>query len=193
MDPSNAKNPGCLHAAIFANSGKYGEDSIMNGQKRHGLEDCPLTRIRASAVLNMLSSSNDKSPEALCKVVNYANSGVWNKDMSFNQVEFDNLTRVHIISDEGAPAITYELFRAFLDAKHGTGYSGIMTTAYYYIPIPITYYQVTDGSVKELFNVFSDCLYNGRKAITIPTLKRFYTDPVGLLNEVGKKILTQEK
>lgn len=183
MEPANVNQPACRHAALFANSGQFAYESMMEAQKKIGLEPCFLTKARAIAILNLLPEK--QTPQALCRVINTARSGVWNADGSFNEEVFSELTRLHSIRDRGVHVMTYKMFRAFLDEKHGSGYSGVMTSAYL---IPITYHQVTDGSVRELFNVFSDCVYQGENAISIPTLRRFYTDPEPLWQEIVDEV-----
>lgn len=169
------QSPACTHAYHFANGyGQLTYDSIMRGQKKWGITGA-IAHVRALAVLAMCG--NEKTPEGLCKVVNKARSGIWDTEGKFNEEQFNKLKAQAVELEDKTEVITLSIFKDFLADLHGTGYSGIMVNVWVksFICIPITYYQVTDGSVSDFFDKFSDCTYEGKKAISLDKLHSFYT------------------
>ena len=179
--------PTCTHATHFAGiDGKLSYESIMEGQKKWGITG-NLAHIRALAVLKMCGE--DKTPESLSQVVNHARSGIWNTDGTFNEDRFNELKEHTVLSDDGVEVITQSIFDKFLSKLHGNGFSGIMVNVWIssIICLPITYHQVTQGSVAEFFDKFSDSTYKEEKAVSLDKLRQFYTDPEAAGREVETK------
>ena len=179
MEINTSPTPACVHAAHFAGpDGKFTHDSIMNGQKKWGITG-KLAGIRAEAILK--ACGEEKTPEAICKVVNYARSKIWNEDGTFNEEQFNKLKEHAVTSDDGKEVVTLSIFKKFLSDLHGNSFSGVMVYVYC---LPITYHQVTEGSVSDFFDKFSDCTYKDKKAMSFEKLRQFYTNPKAASQEV---------
>lgn len=126
---------------------------------------------------------DDKTVEGICKLENPARTGIWNTDGTFNEKRFEEL-KAHAVSEDGIEMVTLSIFQNFLSDLHGCGYSGMATTSYL---IPVTWYQLTNGSIADFCDKFSDCTYDGNKAISIAKLNQFYNQPEVAGKEVEAK------
>jgi hypothetical protein len=166
------------HVRCFAASdGKtLTRKSMLDAHTQQGIKDGVSIKIRA--IKNMMKGKPSEV-ETIAGFINPASSGLWDHKGNFDEKQFD-LLAAKCITVEDHKIITYEIFQDFVDTLHGDKDTGIATKIFKLVPV--SWKKVTQGSIKELFEYYSDFWYKNNKgkyekAMTIQHLKDFYTNP----------------
>ena len=136
--------------------------------------------VKVKAIFNMMSDRKlNSTVDGLSLLVNPARSGIWNEKGHFDKDRFNELKMMSFL-DQGKNIITKKIFDQFLEKKHGGKDHGTCTYVYYVVPI--SWKRVTQGSIEELFEYYSDHTYvspkgDSHKTLTIERLYEFYTTP----------------
>jgi hypothetical protein len=154
------------------------KDSMIDNHTTQGITKG--VGIKAKAITNILHDRKlDSTVEGLSQMVNPARSGIWDEKGYFNEARFNDLKMMSIF-DQGESIITKDIYSSFMEDIHkGKDYG--KSTCIYYV-LPVSWNRVTQGSIDELFEFYSDHTFintKGRfeKALTIGRLYEFYNDP----------------
>lgn len=180
------------HIEYFANKdGLLTDESMRKGHTCQYINKGVGLKIRA--IKNMMG----KCPhmvDTLLDIVNPARTGIWNIDGTFNEKVFNEVEKYTIISNIfhkknskkrcliEIKIITKKGMMEYLESIYlQKGDLGNACRICYVIPV--SWERVTQGSIDELFEYYSDIYYNGERALTISRLREFYTDPVGIMKK----------
>lgn len=181
------------HVQFFAN--KKGELSKESMKPPH---DCLGIKknvgYKMDAILNILDRRQlSHTTDNLLYVFNPASSGLWDINGNFVESRFNQLAAMAIL-DNGNQIITKKLFNSFLQTIPRDGSEkDVAATIYIIWPFStdITWDQVTDGSVNELFDFLGNYTLkrNGtsEKAFTVSELRRFYEHSDEYMQDVINK------
>jgi hypothetical protein len=139
---------------------------------------------KVDAIKHMLDDNNlEHNVSSMLKLINPASSGIWDTDGNFNQNVLNALVTKQIMINN-QQVITKKIFEDFIKERHSDGiHPKTATTLRIFgcLPFNVTWEKVTQGSVNEIFECFSDVTYHhdGIKedAITVETLQHFYQHP----------------
>ena len=166
------------HISYFSElNGKITEKSMKDGHnKQHIFNN---VGIKIVAILNLLyKCSLEPIISSLVKINNPASTGLWDSDGNFDENQFKKLYDKRIIDGE-KEIITKQMFNELRREKYlsdnAKTYNNIAVWIYWFIPI--TWSQITDGSINELFEYYSDATYNNEKVLTVGRVFDFYTKP----------------
>jgi hypothetical protein len=163
------------HAAYFANpDGSL--DAVTMTNRHVEMEKADTLKTTPLKVSAILHTSNTL---AGLQTGNPSRTGLWRADGSFDEEVFKVLDAKAIVTPSG----TRILLRRHFDElrKPATWWPPTYATVFGFIPIPITWKAVTDGSLGEFFKFFSDCVYNGEPAVTPERTREFYLDSPGMM------------
>ena len=180
--PNIVKN----HVDFFAEGdGMLTNISMEAGHISQRIEKGVSLKIRA--IKNMLSERNlPQTAEALCTIENPARTGIWNTDGTFNEDIFNEITSKakNVVGKHTGMKkriITKQIILDFLKQKYEKAVNKIGNACKVFFLIPVNWKRVTKGSIDELFEHYSDCNYEGEKALTVERLREFYTNPSELM------------
>jgi hypothetical protein len=168
------------HISYFSElNGKITEKSMKDGHnKQHIFNN---VGIKIIAILNLLYKySFEPIISSLLKVNNPASTGLWDSDGNFDENQFKKLYDKRIIdSVNNKEIITKQMFNELRQEKYlsdnAKTYNNIAVWVYWILPI--SWSQITDGSINELFEYYSDATYNNEKVLTVGRVFDFYTKP----------------
>jgi hypothetical protein len=132
--------------------------------------------VKARAICNIMGD-NPHNIETLEKTLNPSSTGIWKPDGTFDEDEFNKLVnRGAFASSLGYKRIiTKQNFLDHLQERHGKKNTGI--ACYILKFIPVSWKCITNGSIDELFEYYSDAVVNNEKVFTETRLREFYTNP----------------
>ena len=180
MSSNNNINKVERHVWTFANA--QNALTYPNMKKGHDCQGISKgVGLKLRAINNMLDErSLPHTTEGICSLENPARTGIWNKDGTFNEAVFNEVTKkAHIVGDKRV--MTKQIVVDYLKEKHKKKSIGNACNVFYVVPVNWT--RVTSGSIDELFEYYSNCWYNGEKAMTVERMKHFYTNPRGIAQE----------
>lgn len=184
------------HVEYFANSdGTLTDKSMRDGHDKQEISKGVGLKMRA--IKNMM----EKCPHTISTLLNIENparTGIWNIDGTFNEEVFKKVeeysttisymtrkTNSRKRSRREIKIITKKGMMAYLESVYTQiGDTGNACRVFYVVPV--SWKRVTQGSIDELFEYYSDIYYGGKRALTISRLREFYTDPVGLMKKREK-------
>jgi hypothetical protein len=177
------------HVNFFAEKdGKLTWDSIESGH--HCQRITSGVSLKTRAIENMMGD-NPHTVDTITKLENPASTGIWNKDGTFNQDVFNQLTKNYINRGDGKQIITKQMFWDHLNERHQKKDFGNACHVFYVIPVPWT--KVTEGSIDELFKYYADTTHSNEPAFTIERLYEFYTNPTKCMSQLVQKELLSGK
>lgn len=158
--------------------------------------------LKIRAILNLLDARNvSRNARSLVRVVNPESTGIWDVQGRFSESTFRELQNM-AIDNHGKHIVTEATFRKLRQQTRQTrlnelrnwdmDWLDIPTTATYIGHVlPVTWKQVTDGSIREMLSYYGDHEYvdsQGTKhpAMTIERAEAFYRDPVGVMLDTRK-------
>ena len=205
------------HIEFFADDkGNLTTESMNNGHYDQGINGLTV-KLKSRAIHNMMDNSNNfnfrgkrrlsndtnyhkcpfKRPHnvaTLLRITNPARTGIWNVDGTFNQTVFDQLvdrSDIQQIGKDGSgeKIIMKKHFMEHLKERRQGKELGNACHIFKFVPVSWT--RVTQGSIDELFEYFSDIIFDGEKAFTESRLREFYTNPAKLMRQRKQKHLTK--
>lgn len=168
------------HVQFFADKdGKLSKDSMKPPHDYLGIKKN--VKYKMEAILNILDRRQlSHTTDSLTYVFNPASSGIWDINGNIVESRFNQLAAMAIL-DNGNQIITKELFNSFLQTIPRDGSEKEVAASVNIIwpfSVDITWDQVTNGSVNELFDYLGNYTLkrNGtiEKAFTVNELRRFY-------------------
>jgi hypothetical protein len=177
----NNKSALWYHVQFFANQNGQLEEKTM--KKPHDLLGIyKNVKYKIQAIFNMLDRKNlAYLTDNLVTIYNPASTGLWDKNGEFNETKFQQLSQL-AIEDNGNKIITKKIFMKFLNSieKNGSEKKVAATvTIIWPIKVNITWQQVTQASIDELFGYLATYKYKHgnkvEKAFTVESLRMFYT------------------
>lgn len=176
------------HVQFFAKkNGELTPDSMKRPHDYLGITQN--VDIKIIAILNMLDRIQmPHTVGNLLPIANPASSGIWGANGQFIEDRFNQLADKAIL-DNGNLIITKEIFTNFLLSipRDGTEKEAAATVTMGPFIFDITWEQVTQGSVNELFEFLGDYTLNQEKAFTVNELRRFYMYPDDYMQEIINK------
>jgi hypothetical protein len=176
-----------MHVRYFSQA----DDTVTWDTMKKGHDKQSITKgvwLKLKTITNILFGKTS-SVATLSEIHNPASTGLWDKDGNFDEKLFAQLAVRHIKVDD-KKVITREIFENFRNEIHGNCTDfGTATKVGYLLPVP--WKAVTDGSINELYEYYSDIWVknkNGKyeKALTVDQLRAFYTDPVDVMQRREK-------
>lgn len=182
-------NPMERHAQCFADAdGTLSYDGMVARQAELGSAGYLKSKGAADAIMRLIDSRGlAHTPEAIASVVNSAATGLWKPTGEFDAELFDQLTKY-----ADGDVVTKSAFIRFLRDRQAQldpatraanarrDYSEISVVQgcpmLSGVRFGISRDQVTDASVDRLFEDFCDPLGLDEKALTLKSLRLFYTD-----------------
>ena len=184
------------HIEYFANKdSSLTDESMRNGHDKQDISKGVGLKIRA--IKNMMVRC-PHTVGTLLDIENPARTGIWNTDGTFNEKVFKQVeeysTKISYMtrktnsrkrSRREIKIITKKGMMAYLESVYTkNGDTGNACRVFYVVPV--SWKRITQGSIDKLFEYYSDIYYGGERALTIPRLREFYTDPVGLMKKREK-------
>jgi hypothetical protein len=183
------------HTHYFSDNSKLTLESMKKAHTNQNITSG--IDIKARAIANLLQKQREKVGEidsdvvVISKTRNPCASGIWDDRGKFDELVYDQLAN-RALTVDGQKFITESIFWNFIMNKHKNNpkIDEIATWAYYVIPI--TWKQITKGSIQELFKYFHDGLYiyydkdNNHKeeyVLTVDQIKKFYIYTNDLMDE----------
>lgn len=173
------------HIAHFATkNGRLTTESMTDGHSVQGITAG--VSVKCWAIQNMLTDNKiPHTQEGLMTVNNPARTGLWTAQGEFDEKVFEELA-AHAIDDaNGQKVLTRDIVVTWL-AKRQQGKDFGLATKLAYV-VPVTWKAVTDGSIQELFEYYSDSNVKKdktiMKAMTLAKFRQFYTDPQLVVEE----------
>jgi len=163
------------HIKFFSESdGKITSERIADAHKSQCIFKG--VSVKARAICNIMGDK-PHNIETLENTPNPSSTGIWKPDGTFDEDEFNKLV------NRGARSsalgykriITKQNFLDHLHERHGKKNTGI--ACYVLKFIPVSWKRITNGSIDELFEYYSDAVVNNEKVFTETRLREFYTDP----------------
>jgi hypothetical protein len=112
----------------------------------------------------------------IASIPNPARSGIWTAAGHFDEKRFEMLESLAKPCDATQrPCVTRATFDQLIN--HSATDTAVWVWVWKVIPIPLSWIRITQASLDELFGHFADCTLNDEPAITIASLRVFYTDP----------------
>lgn len=169
------------HAQWFADhQGQFTRQSMIEAHNKLGIDGSGFKiAVKIKAIFDMLlrhgSPDVYNDVEKLSAIVNPARSGIWDASGQFNQERFDMLVAQAIPDDQTRiPAVTKAMFAKLIGRGNGLA---AVTWMMKLLPLPLSWKTVTNASLDELFEYFSDTYVAGNPAFRVPTIELFYRQP----------------
>ena len=189
--------PVWVHASFYAGPDDDLTTATSTMTAGHSAQDIKSgVPIKCRAISNLLSDRKlEPCARNVATIVNPARSGLWDEKGEFCKANFQRLI-TFAVQQDGQLLVTLDAFQRYLDTVwnerrnclyKSTDVDGVATRLGYVIPV--SWKAVTQGSIKELIEYYSDAEYKAGpgkrpvKAITIETLRLFYTQPNVIANE----------
>jgi len=182
------------HAGWFASdeAGVLTDDSMR--EKHHALRIQDGVDFKISAIRGLWKSHRPRCPftaGTIASILNPAKSGLWDDQGMFDEQKFEILANSAVRDAQKQPAVTREMFAAMVGQRPGSGARATIAWLFYIIPIPVSWLQISNASLDDLFHHFSDTTINGERALTLSKLRFFYTDPKGFFDNEAKRAHAQ--
>ncbi len=174
--------PVLQHAGWFANhQEQFTRQNMIEAHNKLGIDGSSFKiGVKIKAIFDMLQRHGSVSEVAsdvthISAIVNPARSGIWDAHGQFNQERFDLLVAQALPDDQTrVPAVTRAMFANLVG--RGNGLAAIAWVLRL-IPLPLSWLTVTNASLDELFEYFSDTYVAGHPAFRVPTIELFYRQP----------------
>lgn len=178
------------HAGWFASdkTGALTDDSML--QKHHDLGIWDGVAFKISAIRGLWKAHRPRCPftaGTIASIVNPAKSGLWDDRGMFDEQKFQILADLAVPDLQMRPAVTREMFATMIGRDGRSSSTATWARLMYVIPIPVSWLQISNASVDDLFRYFADTTLDGKPAFTVEKLRLFYADPETFFRQEAKR------